>query len=87
MDMSVYLLCKGGFSCDGNSQEDQSQGFRLPSFLRLAPWFPFVVSPDFFLEMNFLFICIHNFCACQCVCWTKLDMHAKAVYFSSDALS
>ena len=85
--MSVYLLCKGGVSCDGNSPEDQSQGSRLPPFLRPAPWFLFVVSPDFFLEMNFLFICIHDFCACQCVCWTKLDMHAKAVYFSSDALS
>lgn len=29
--------------------------------------FPFVVSPDFLLEMNFLFICIHNFCVCQCL--------------------
>lgn len=51
--MSVYLLCKGEFSCVGDSQEDPSQGFffSLAVFspagaLVIRLWFP----PDFFLE-------------------------------------
>lgn len=40
----------------------RAKGLACRLFLRLAPWLMFVVfSPDFFLEMNFLFICIHNF--------------------------
>lgn len=30
--MSIYLLCKGRFSCDGQGQEDQSQGLSLAVF-------------------------------------------------------
>lgn len=58
--MSVYLLCKSGFSCDGNDgHEDESPG--LPLFLWPVPRVLFVISPDYFLEMKTFFICIHNF--------------------------
>lgn len=85
--MSVYLLCKSGFSCDGNDgHEDESPG--LPLFLWPVPRVPFVISPDYFLEMktfsSYAFIIL-----CVSVCLLNKTRHAckKAVYFSSDALS
>lgn len=58
--MSVYLLCKSGFSCDGNDgHEDESPG--LPLFLWPVPRVLFDFSRLLSRNENFLFICIHNF--------------------------
>lgn len=60
--MGVYLLCKGRFSCDGNGQEGRLEPrFPHAAFSLALTLVSICGFSCFFLEMKFLFICIHNF--------------------------
>lgn len=74
--MYIYF-CKGGFSCDGSSQEGRLEPrFQLAAFFfgsRLGVLF--VVSPDYFLE-NELSLHMHSEFLCVSVCLLNKTRHA-----------
>lgn len=55
--MSVHLLCRAKFSCNGDGLEDPSQGFSLFSGWLLVPWgffLPLILFLETFYSYAFI---------------------------------